>query len=100
MVDDGASVLAMTTNDLDVHPEQLLARVLGAAGATSAEARGSADLLGGVTDAKAGGFSVEVDRPRLRQPLNAMLDHSKRLDEALATRRRSSRSQTTSLRLA
>ena len=33
MVDDGASVLAMTTNDLDVHPEQLLARILGAAGA-------------------------------------------------------------------
>ena len=31
MVDDGASVLAMTTNDLDVHVEQLLARILGAA---------------------------------------------------------------------
>ena len=79
MVDDGASVLAMTTNDLDAPPEQLLARILGAAGATTAEARGSADLLGRVTDAKAGGFSVKVDRPRMRQPLNAMLDHSKRL---------------------
>ena len=79
MVDDGASVLAMTTNDLDIHPEQLLARILGAAGATSAEAKGSADLLGRITHAKAGGFSVQVDRPRMRQPLNAMLDHSKRL---------------------
>lgn len=76
---DGASVLAMTTNDLDADPEQLLVRILEAAGATSAEARGSADLLGKVTDAKAGGLSVKVDRPRLRQPLNAMLDRSKRL---------------------
>ena len=75
----GASVLAMTTNDLDAHPEQLVAHILETAGATSAEARGSADLLAKVTDAKAGGFSVKVDRPRLRQPLNAMLVRSKRL---------------------
>ena len=75
----GASVLAMTTNDLDADPEQLVARILEAAGATSGEARGSADLLGKVTDAKAGGFAVKIDRPRLRQPLNAMLDRSKRL---------------------
>lgn len=79
MVDGGAAVLAMTTNDLDADAEQLLARILGAAGATTAEARGSADLLGRITDAKAGGCSVKVDRPRMRQPLNAMLDHAKRL---------------------
>lgn len=77
--DAGASVLAMTTNDLDAAPEQLLARILEAAGATSSEARGSADLLAQITDAKAGGFGVKFDRPRLRQPLNAMLDRSKRL---------------------
>ena len=41
--------------------------------------KGSADLLGRITDAKAGGFAVKVDRPRMRQPLNAMLDHSRRL---------------------
>ena len=75
----GASVLAMTTNDLDADPEQLLARILEAAGATSAEARGSADLLAKITDAKAGGIGIKFDRPRLRQPLNAMLDRSKRL---------------------
>ena len=78
-VGDDASALAMTTNDLDADPEQLVARILEAAGATSAEARGSADLLGKITDAKAGGFAVKFDRPRLRQPLNAMLDRSKRL---------------------
>ena len=78
--DDGAGVLAMTTNDLDAEPEQLLARILEAAGATSAQARGSADLLGRITDAKASGFAVKVDRPRTRQPLNAMLDRSRRLD--------------------
>ena len=38
--DDGAAVLAMTTNDLDAAPEQLVARILEVAGATSAEARG------------------------------------------------------------
>lgn len=75
----GASVLAMTTNDLDADPEQLLVRILEAAGATSAEARGSADLLARITDAKAGGIGIKFDRPRLRQPLNAMLDRSKRL---------------------
>lgn len=75
----GASVLAMTTNDLDAHPKQLVAHILETAGATSAEARGSADFLAKVTDAKAGGFSVKVDRPRLRQALNAMLVRSKRL---------------------
>ena len=78
-VDHDASVLAMTTNDLDAEPEQLVARILEAAGATSAEARGSANLLGRITDAKAGGFAIKLDRPRLRQPLNAMLDRSKRL---------------------
>ena len=77
--ENGASVLAMTTNDLDAEPEQLLARILEAAGATSAEARDSADLLGKITDARAGGFAVKLDRPRRRQPLNAMLDRSKRL---------------------
>ena len=52
-VDDDASVLAMTTNDLDAYPEQLGVRILEAAGAFSEEARGSV--------------------------LNAMLDRSKRL---------------------
>ena len=77
--DSGASVLAMTTNDLDADSEQLLVRILEAAGATSSEARGSADLVDKITDAKAGGFGVKFDRPRVRQPLNAMLDRSKRL---------------------
>ena len=75
----GASVLAMTTNDLDADSEQLLMRILEAAGTTSSEARESADLLGKIADAKASGFAVKLDRPRVRQPLNAMLDRSKRL---------------------
>ena len=75
----GASVLAMTTNDLDADSEQLLLRILEAADATASEARRSADLLGKITDAKASGFAVKLARPRVRQPLNAMLDRSKRL---------------------
>ena len=74
----GASVLAMTTNDLDADSEQILVRILEAAGAASSEAEGFADLLGKITDAKAAGFAVKFDKPRVRQPLNAMLDRSKR----------------------
>ena len=82
----GGSVLNLTTGDLDQEPEQLVALMLAFAGASDAEARKATDLDAKITGLKSGMFGVQGERPRVRQPLNAMLLRTK---QQQAWRRRS-----------